>query len=191
MDGLAASPTGPLGYNPRCLKRDFTKFAVDTWMTGANLLNLTLGDASSSILKFQNELQGRFGDQFLGMHAAGHFTIGGDGTDLFASPNDPLFFLHHSMLDHLYWIWQALHLDQASNIAGTITILNMPPSRDALVTDPLDMGVNAAQIVISDAQHSWRKPFLLLLHLRKVWDSSVAGLRLICRTTFITLHGQH
>lgn len=151
MDGMVASPTGPLGYNPRCLKRDFSKYPVDTWMTLSNLLNITMGSASTSILKFQNELQGRFGDGFLGIHAAGHFTMGGDASDLFSSPNDPIFFLHHSMLDHIYWIWQALHPNQANTIAGTITILNTPPSRDALVTDPLNMGVNAPEITIADA----------------------------------------
>ncbi|UKZ80146.1 hypothetical protein TrVFT333_007903 [Trichoderma virens FT-333] len=128
MDGMTPSPTGPLGYNPRCLKRDFSKYPVDTWMSLTNLLNITVGSASTSIFKFQNELQGRFSDGFLGMHAAGHYTMGGDASDLFSSPNDPIFFLHHSMLDHIYWIWQALHLNQANTIAGTITILNNPPA---------------------------------------------------------------
>lgn len=160
MDSMTASPTGPLGYNPRCLKRDFSKYPVDKWMTLSNLLNITIGSSSASILQFQNELQGRFGDGFLGMHAAGHFTMGGDASDLFSSPNDPIFFLHHSMLDHIYWIWQALHPNQANTIAGTITILNTPPSRDALVTDPLNMGVNAPEITIADALNTLEgKPF--------------------------------
>jgi tyrosinase len=120
-------------------------------MTTANLFNVTLGDASGSIKLFQDEFQGRFSDGFLGIHAAGHFTAGGDATDLFSSPTDPSFFLHHSMVDRLYWIWQALHLPKAFDIAGTITILNQPPSRDALKTDPLDLGVNAPIINIKDA----------------------------------------
>lgn len=71
MDGLKASPRpdGPLGYNPRCLSRDLGDYTASTWFTTENLLNITVGDASSSIELFQNELQGRFGDQFLGMHA--------------------------------------------------------------------------------------------------------------------------
>jgi tyrosinase len=37
------------------------------------------------------------------MHAAGHFSIGGDGGDVFSSPNDPAFFLHHAMVDRVWW----------------------------------------------------------------------------------------
>ncbi|KAH8892710.1 Di-copper centre-containing protein [Thozetella sp. PMI_491] len=151
MDGLAASATGPLGPNPRCLRRDLTKYSIDTWMTASNLLNVTVGAASVSVETFQNELQGRFGDQFLGMHAAGHFVMGGDSSDLFSSPSDPIFFLHHAMVDRLYWVWQALHLDIAKNIAGTITILNTPPSRDALLTDVINLGVNAPETTIGDS----------------------------------------
>ncbi|CAH0003536.1 unnamed protein product [Clonostachys byssicola] len=151
MDGMKAQNGSGLDYNPRCLSRDLTKHAVDTWMTAENLWNLTQGDASGSISLFQDEFQGRFGDEFLGIHAAGHFTMGGDSADLFASPTDPIFWLHHSMTDRLYWLWQALHPKQAKTIAGTITILNLPPSRDALVSDPLNLGVNAPEITIDDA----------------------------------------
>lgn len=159
MDGLEVSPTGPLGPNPRCLRRDLSSYALQTWMTLTNLQNVTIGDASASILTFQNELQGRFGDLFLGMHAAGHFAANGDASDLFASPTDPSFFLHHSMVDRLYWTWQALHLDQADTIAGTITILNQPPSRDAVKEDALDVGVTAEAITIGDALSTLGGPF--------------------------------
>lgn len=150
MDGMEATTT-PLEYNPRCLRRDLSHYAIDRWMTLPNLYNITLGDASHSIKAMQDEFQGRFADEFLGIHAAGHFVMGGDSSDLFSSPNDPIFFLHHSMVDRIYWIWQALHPKQAKDIAGTITILNMPPSRDAVKSDPLNMGVNARQITIGHA----------------------------------------
>jgi tyrosinase len=151
MDGLLPNPKGPMAHNPRCLRRDLNSYATKTWMTAANLLNITVGSASGTIQLFQDELQGRFSDGFLGIHAAGHYTAGGDATDLFSSPTDPSFFLHHSMIDHLYWIWQVHHLFQAFDIAGTITILNQPPSRDAVKTDPLDLGIIAPVITIGDA----------------------------------------
>ncbi|KAJ4364847.1 hypothetical protein N0V95_000596 [Ascochyta clinopodiicola] len=124
-----------LAWNPRCLKRDLTSYASSNWLTLGNLYNLTLGDASKNIKTFQDELQGRFPDGFLGLHAAGHFSIGGDGGDLFSSPNDPVFWMHHAMLDRVWWMWQALHLNQAKTISGTITIFNKPPSRDATLED--------------------------------------------------------
>lgn len=152
MDGLKAnpSPDGPLGYNPRCLSRDLGNYTASTWFTPENLLNITVEDASDSIELFQNELQGRFADGFLGMHASGHMAVGGEASDLFSSINDPSFWFHHSMVDQVYWIWQALHLDQAETIAGTITILNQPPSRDTSKDDIIELGVNAPSVTIND-----------------------------------------
>ncbi|KAF6520643.1 hypothetical protein HZS61_014901 [Fusarium oxysporum f. sp. conglutinans] len=150
MDGMEATAT-PLEYYPRCLRRDLSRYTIDKWMTLPNLYNVTLGDASRSIQIMQDEFQGRFPDRFLGLHGAGHFAIGGDSSDLYSSSNEPVFFLHHAMVDRVYWIWQALHPKQARDIAGTITIGNRPPSRDALKSDPLNMGVNAAEITIDDA----------------------------------------
>ncbi|KAF6806351.1 FAD binding domain containing protein [Colletotrichum musicola] len=145
MDGLDANPNGPMAHNPRCLRRDLSVYTASTWHTPENLLNVTIGRASGSIASFQNELQGRFGDGFLGMHAAGHFVASGDASDLFSSPADPSFFLHHAMVDRVYWLWQALHLwgGAAFEIAGTITIQNMPPSRNATKDDVIEMGVLA------------------------------------------------
>jgi hypothetical protein len=35
--------------------------------------------------------------------------MGGDpGRDFFTSPGDPLFYLHHGMIDRTWWIWQSL-----------------------------------------------------------------------------------
>ncbi|KAH6911013.1 hypothetical protein BKA70DRAFT_1146360 [Coprinopsis sp. MPI-PUGE-AT-0042] len=136
MDGEIKAPSF-FAYNPRCLKRDLTNYASSNWLTLSNLYNVTLGDASRSIGLFQNEVQGRFSDGFLGMHAAGHFAINGDAGDFYASPNDPVFWMHHAMLDRLWWIWQALHLEQARTVEGTITLNNKPPSRNATLEDLL------------------------------------------------------
>lgn len=91
--GLNVSPCS-LCYNGRCLVLDLSSYTVATWFTTPGLLNLTLGAASASALDFQSELQGRFSDGFLGLYAAGHFTIGGDADDLFSSPIDLAFHLH-------------------------------------------------------------------------------------------------
>ncbi|RGP63932.1 hypothetical protein FSPOR_8259 [Fusarium sporotrichioides] len=154
MDGMEATKT-PLEYNPRCLRRDLSRYAMEQWMTYPNLHNLTLGVASRNIEIMQKEFQGgRFAEGFLGLHGAGHYGVGGDNSDLYSSPNDPNFFLHHSMVDRVYWIWQALHPKEANDISGTLTASNNPPSRDALKSDPLNMGVNAPDITIADALNS-------------------------------------
>ncbi|KLU88605.1 hypothetical protein MAPG_07590 [Magnaporthiopsis poae ATCC 64411] len=142
MDGMLPSPTGRLGYNPRCLRRDLSSIILSRYMTFENLQNLTSGAASPSIKLFQLELQGRASDGFPGMHSAGHFAVGGDSSDLYSSINEPNFLLHHAMVELVYWIWQSFHLldGVAYEISGTLTSHNIPPSRDALKTDQVDLG---------------------------------------------------
>jgi tyrosinase len=149
QDGMAPAPT-PLGYNPHCLSRDLSAYTAVNWLTLTNILNVTTGDAARPVLTFQNELQGRFTDGFLGLHTAGHGVMGGVSGDLFGSPVDPVFWLHHAMVDRIYWIWQALHPFQAKTVAGTLTLFNNPPSRNTSVEDLIDLGVNAAPIKIKD-----------------------------------------
>lgn len=140
MDGMGPIVETLADYNPRCVQRDLNTFAMKTWYTTENLLNVTIGAASKTHRSFWSEIQGRYPDQFLGLHTTGHYSINGDNTDLYSSPNDPAFFLHHAMFDRLYWIHQILHPHEARKVAGTMTLQNKPPSRDATVDDVLEMG---------------------------------------------------
>lgn len=76
--------------------------------------------------------------------------MGGDGSDVFSSLNDPAFYHHHAMVDRVYWIWQALHPSQANTINGTRTFRNIIPSGNATVDDPLDVGVLGPHLPIKD-----------------------------------------
>ncbi|KAK8004739.1 Di-copper centre-containing protein [Apiospora arundinis] len=137
--------------NPHCIRRDLNSYVATRFFTAAALLNVTLGAASRSIRLFQREVQGGEYPGHLGLHATGHFVLGGDGTDLFSSPNDPAFFLHHAMLDRLWWIWQALHPALARTIEGTVTMNNNPPSVNATVRDELDVkGLLASKVLLQD-----------------------------------------
>lgn len=52
-----------------------------------------------------------------------------------------MFFLHHGMIDRVFWIWQNLEPESRRHVvAGTITLGNDPPSRDASLEDLVDMG---------------------------------------------------
>ena len=48
-------------------------------------------------------------------HTAGHGGVGGTMLDVVGSPNDPLFFLHHTNLDRLWWVWQQANLTARLN----------------------------------------------------------------------------
>lgn len=103
MDGLEDSPN-EFDYNPHCLRRDLLNSASSEFFTAANLLNLTVGDASKNIALFQSELQGRFSDGFLGIHTTGHVSVGGDASSIFSSVVDPSFFLHHASKRNSSWL---------------------------------------------------------------------------------------
>lgn len=53
-------------------------------------------------------------------HGIVHTSLGGKDGDmaLMNSPNDPIFWLHHSMIDYIWWIWQRAHPDQANDYKG-------------------------------------------------------------------------
>ncbi|CAO2649725.1 Nn.00g010170.m01.CDS01 [Neocucurbitaria sp. VM-36] len=149
-----------LGYNPRCLRRDISKAASQGWTKDSDVASLIKN--SKDFLTFTNTMQGDFPNGFLGVHTGGHFTIGGDpGGDLFASPGDPAFFLHHAMIDRTYWTWQ--NQDVANRLyalAGTITINNQPPSRNTTLDDIISLGyVGVPDVTIRDASSTIGGPF--------------------------------
>jgi hypothetical protein len=147
-----------LGYNPRCLSRELNPQATMN-TTENSVVSLILN--SPDIANFQDTMQYVVpGD--LGVHGGGHYAIGGDANgDLFNSPSDPAFFAHHSMIDLVWWTWQSLGLQTRQNaIAGTITFMNNPPSRNTTLDDMIDLGyAGAPNITIGDTMNTLAGPF--------------------------------
>jgi tyrosinase len=105
----SASVANPLDDNSRCLKRDLNAGIAARFTSFRNTTSLIL--QNHDVEHFQAIMQAdpRYVHGELGVHGGGHFTIGGDpGADPFISPGDPAFFLHHSQIDRIYWIWQML-----------------------------------------------------------------------------------
>jgi tyrosinase len=85
-----------------------------------------------------------------GLHASGHFAIGGDSGDLYSSPNEPAFFMHHAMLDRVWWIWQALHLNQTKSVMGS-RLLSDPNGPRTTLEDIIETNwLNVPNVKISD-----------------------------------------
>jgi tyrosinase len=122
---------------------------------------VTLLTTNTDIYSFWSRLQGDFPAGYMGVHTAGHFTIGGDpGGDFFASPGDPAFFLHHAMIDRTWWTWQNLDPEERTyKVAGTLTITDMPPSRNATLEDVMDLGVNGESITLRESMSTIGGPF--------------------------------
>lgn len=76
MDGMKASGGDGLQDNSRCLRRDISNYASRIWLNSKAILNVITN--SPNISTFQRTISGRFEEGFLGVHSAGHFTIGGD-----------------------------------------------------------------------------------------------------------------
>ncbi|KAK1758804.1 hypothetical protein QBC47DRAFT_314606 [Echria macrotheca] len=139
---VASNPDGPNAYNPRCLKRDLTT-AINRQFANAStiLANIAL---PQDIDTFQMTMQGIPGTGNIGIHGGGHYSLGGDpGRDFFTSPGDPAFYLHHAMIDRVWYLWQALaplsRAKGSSSVAGTRTFFNQPPSPDTTIEDYVDI----------------------------------------------------
>ena len=142
------SGTG-LDYNPRCLKRDVSLiFANNTKPT--DVVDLISGNDNLEAFSTFFELPA-------GLHAGGHFTIGGDpGNDPFVSAGDPIFYLHHGQVDRLWTIWQALAPEKRfGQVFGTSTAFNSKfvCSWEGLLS--ADPSSQIRQVQISQRNSSW------------------------------------
>ncbi|PQE09195.1 tyrosinase central domain-containing protein [Rutstroemia sp. NJR-2017a BBW] len=143
------------GYNPRCLRRDINVYSAS--VTKANYTyDLITAPLNADIYWFQTVMQGQFDVGLWGVHTGGHYTIGGDpGGDFFTSPGDPAFWLHHGMIDRVWWIWQIQDWEKRQNaVSGTITLGNVPPSRNTTLEDLQDIGFNAGPVKLGDLMNT-------------------------------------
>ncbi|KAL2268832.1 hypothetical protein VTJ83DRAFT_3678 [Remersonia thermophila] len=127
------------GDNPRCLRRDMSNKLSTTSLRPQDVVNLIV--SSNNIGTFQDVMQGTGFGGSMGVHGAGHFTISGDpGGDFYTSPNDPAFYVHHAMIDRVWYIWQSLNFPSRQQvIAGGTSMMgwNSPPAK---LTDVVDLG---------------------------------------------------
>lgn len=144
---IGVEPKGPLdglGFNPRCLTRDIgLQWAKDT--TPTNITKLL--DGCQDLGCFNLELDSGEG----GVHTSGHFQVGGPQLDVWASPSDPIFWLHHAQIDRLWAIWQ--HQDaeaRVNQVWGTETTLNIPPSANVTLDTKISFGAISGPTRVGD-----------------------------------------
>lgn len=136
-------------YNPRCLIRDINPFFIQNYNTYTNITTTLLDNIY--IEDFQDIFQGYGSNNTLGLHGGGHYTGGGSMMDFHSSPSDPLFFLHHGMVDHVYTIWQNLDIYRRQTaISGTSTLGNSPPSAEMTLNDTMPFGFVHADVRFGD-----------------------------------------
>lgn len=104
---VTLGPGPSLESNPRCLTRDFSYWLISRTLT-KTVVDWTLEAASFAVFDFR--LQGTgIEPEGMTVHAGGHLGVGGDIGEIgnmYSSPGDPLFYLHHANLDRLWDQWQ-------------------------------------------------------------------------------------
>lgn len=151
----------PFDHNPRCLIRDLNPWFSRRYNTYTNVTDLLLDGIQ--IEHFQARMQGYDtpADRF-GVHGGGHWLGGGPSalTDFHSSPSDPVFFLHHAMIDRIWLIWQNLDIaDRQYIIRGTSTLNNSPPSPDMTLDDVLPFGFVAPDQTFRDLMDTFAGPY--------------------------------
>ncbi|KAI4865246.1 Di-copper centre-containing protein [Hypoxylon rubiginosum] len=92
-----------------------TRSLNDRGLSSASQENIDTCLAAKSFTEIWSCLEGR-------PHGAGHGGVSGTMVNLFLSPGDPIFYLHHGFLDKLWWDWQVLNLTtRLTEIGGNNT----------------------------------------------------------------------
>ena len=117
VDGPFANHTVNLGpgnsltYTPHCLRRDFIPSLVTKKLSKAEV---TWESSAPTFYEYTQHVEiASMASDLSGIttHGGGHFGVGGmvgEMSDMYSSPGDPLFFLHHAKLDYEWNRWQRL-----------------------------------------------------------------------------------
>lgn len=150
-------PPTAFDYRPQCLTRDLNTFVAKT-QTNATLWEAAV--AAPDAATFELLVNGKLGGGQLGLHSGAHFTVGSPGSSLFASPQDPVWYPLHAMLDYTYWTWQQRHPNIAHTLSGTETAVNLPPSANVtLTTQTPDWSYLFPSLPIGDLVSTTAGPF--------------------------------
>ena len=125
---VTLGPGASLDSNPRCLRRDFSYWLISRTLT-QDVVDWTL--AATTYGEFDHRLQGTgIEPEGMTIHAGGHLGVGGDIGEIgnmYSSPGDPLFYLHHANLDRLWNQWQRVDFtNRVADMTGPDTMFAYP-----------------------------------------------------------------
>ena len=103
-----------LGYNPRCIERAFNTTELSTFMQYQHIANAITRSRSASDFLLAVE----YNNGSAGAHGHPHRFTGGTMRDVAVSPSDPIFYMHHAMLDRMWAIWQGQDLETRTADVG-------------------------------------------------------------------------
>lgn len=151
-------PATAFNYNASCLIRDLNSYVAQTY-TNAGLVSKAAHSADAATL--ETNLNGVIGGNSLGVHSAGHFTVGGSMDSIHVSVQDPIWWMLHANIDRIYTSWQKNNPQVAAQLYGTMTANNAPASANVtLDTIEPDWGYfDSTQIPVKDLISTTSGPF--------------------------------
>ncbi|KAJ5683502.1 N-acetyl-6-hydroxytryptophan oxidase ivoB [Penicillium macrosclerotiorum] len=140
LTSLTEIPAPGFDYNPRCLNRSLNNFVSSHYNNASQVTRLL--DATD-IVDFQTVMDHwpPRPDGVLGLHGGGHYSLGATLQDLFSSPQDPAFMLHHAMIDRLWAMWQNGGEGRRDALNGTNVILNPPWAERVTLDMVMEFGI--------------------------------------------------
>lgn len=142
--GLPANWSEP---NPRCLTRDLNSDLLNRMSNQREVTKLL---AATNITDFQ----WRMTPNAPAIHGGGHASVGGELADFFGSPQDPTFFVHHSMIDRLWTMWQQRGNGQArrQQYNGTSSAFYAPDTPEVTGDTIISFGPLGEEITLDEAK---------------------------------------
>ncbi|KAK6503861.1 hypothetical protein TWF481_008864 [Arthrobotrys musiformis] len=130
---------------PRCLSRDMSPYFAGRYLA-KNQTKITL--QAQNFYDFDVVVEGGPSFEASGVHGGGHYGIGGTlgiMGDLYVSPGDPAFWLHHANLDRVWWSWQKLNYPaRLTDFGGPSCLMDyvVPGKAQLCPNATLDMPLN-------------------------------------------------
>ncbi|GLA24715.1 hypothetical protein AnigIFM63326_000995 [Aspergillus niger] len=131
-------PANAFAYNPRCLTRNFTT----DWLAALNTQDKVDDMLAATDIEGFLELMSPSANGYAGAHEGGHASVGANMLDTFASAQDPVFFLHHAMVDRVWTLWQLGDWDARKDALNGTTVVHNPPGAPEVTLDTvMEFGV--------------------------------------------------
>ncbi|KAI2087553.1 hypothetical protein LOZ36_002691 [Ophidiomyces ophidiicola] len=136
-------PHGAFNYIPHCLTRDLNSF-ISRAFTSQEDVDRLLSSPNIASLQHNMDVSAwpalREGG-IMGPHAAAHMQLGRSMDDFWTAPQEPVFMLHHAMVDRIWTLWQAQDPENHQwALNGTATIMNPPTSPEVDLDTQLTWG---------------------------------------------------
>ncbi|RPA78685.1 Di-copper centre-containing protein [Ascobolus immersus RN42] len=141
MPGAATGMQDPKG----CIARDISPIFPQMHLRPDQVAAV---NSQETFWDFELYVNGRsMNPEEFGMHIGGHASINGNMSNPYTSPTDPLFYMHHTNLDRVWWNWQkhdsSYRLFETGGTLGprVMETYNGPPiPGNSTLTTPISLG---------------------------------------------------